>query len=152
MCAQSSTHSDQANNAWPLSSALARKMKNATLKKVIYSLSLIALGAVSGGYIAHKAGEQLFASVWLSALATDTKIDTQTLKSLSENDINKIKDILCFKITGWQSIYNETKYNIENGIIPLNILKSISFISEELVDLEINNKKIMSAQKYCDVK
>ena len=41
MCAQSSTHSDQANNAWPLSSALALK----TMKYILILIASIFLSA-----------------------------------------------------------------------------------------------------------
>ena len=125
-------------------------MKRATINSILSTLSLIALGALIGGYIVHKGGEQVFASVWLSALSTDTYTDVRALKSLPNKNTNKTRNILCFKVTGWKSIYAETKHHIENGIIPINMLKSVSFINKELISLESNNKKIMSAQKLCE--
>ena len=125
-------------------------MKRATLKKIIINLSLIVLSAICGGYLAYKGGEQVFASVWLSSISEEAYKDIRALRSLPKKNTTKTKKILCFNITGWETIYSETKYHIEKGIIPIAILKSVSFINNELIDLEINNKKIMSAQKLCE--
>ena len=48
MCAQSSTHSDQANNAWPLSSALYLIMRNSMEARIAKFTSALAGASIIG--------------------------------------------------------------------------------------------------------